>query len=59
MEGLPLMDDLLEWLAPGFWTTLMEESEMILFFWYPISCPFIQGLSRMLLSFDVCLYYFG
>ena len=35
MDGLLLMDDLLEWLAFGFWTTPMDEPEMVLFFGTP------------------------
>ena len=32
MDDLLLMDDLLEWLALGFWTTLMDKLEMVQFF---------------------------
>ena len=35
----------------------MDESEYTIF-WYHISCPLVQGSSRMLLSFDACFYDF-
>ena len=35
MDDPPLMDDLLEWLALGFWTTPKDELEMVLFFGTP------------------------
>jgi len=35
MNDLPLMDDLLEWLALGFWMTLMDVLEMVRFFIIP------------------------
>ena len=34
-DDLPLMDDLLEWLALAFWTTLMDELEMVQFLSFP------------------------
>ena len=34
-DDLLLMDDLLEWLALGFWTTLMDELGMVQFFSSP------------------------
>ena len=43
MDGLPLMDDLLEWLALGFWTTPMDELEMVLFFGTPSVAPLSKG----------------
>jgi len=43
MDGLPFTDDLLKWLAFGYWTTLMDESEMVLFFGTPSIAPLSKG----------------
>ena len=43
MDDLPFTDDLLKWLAFGYWTTLMDESEMVLFFGTPSIAPLSKG----------------
>ena len=56
-DDLLLMDNLLEWLALGFWTTLMDVLEMVRFFIVPHQLPpcprIIQSAAITLVKFKL------